>query len=99
MTTAMLAARRGRPSVDGLRGSLDDARAANLRLIESNTNLALELRARRAEGQAFAREIAAGASFIAQPIHAEDTFTVVRVAQAITAAAQRHIARWGSVIL
>lgn len=99
MTAAMLAARRGRPSVDGLRDSLAGARAANVRLIESNTNLALELRARRAEGVSFAREVAASASFLAQPIHAEDTFTVVRVAEAIAAAARRHLSQLGSVIL
>lgn len=99
MTASVLAARRGRPSVAGIQESLASARDANARLVTANVNLALELRARKAEGQAFAREVAAGASFLAQPIHAEDTFTVVRVAEAIAAAARRHLAQLGSVTL
>lgn len=92
-TTRLLAARRGRPSLDGVQASLAAARDSNTRLLTSNVNLAFELRARRDESAAFAREVMADAEWIAQPDHAEDTFTVVQIAQNLAGLARRHLAR------
>jgi hypothetical protein len=99
MTARIAGARMGRPSFAGVQASLSEARESNLRLIEANTNLALELREARRAGIATYRQIAAAAEYLAEPVHAEQTFNVVRVAQSIAAAAHRGIRQMGSVVL